>query len=542
MQKLQALLNRYEYLLLPAIVLITLAVFSPVGWHDFINYDDDVFVYANPYIKDGLTFHGIRWAFTSAHEVNWIPLTWLSHMLDIQLFGMNPAGHHVVNVLLHIASSALLFMFFKRSTGSPWPSAVVALLFAVHPLHVESVAWVAERKDVLSAFFGMLTLYAYLRYTEKPGATGYILTLILFLFGLLSKPMLVTLPVVLLLLDWWPLGRCYTTEEGTIVIKRAGMLRLLVEKIPFFILSACSSIITYMVQHAEGELFQGYTLLSRAGKACIAYVTYLYKMLWPVDLAVLYPFSKYPPSSAKIIISLLLLLSITGMVVWLWRRCPYLVTGWGWYMVTLLPVIGLVQIGQHSIADRYTYIPLIGIFMMVAWGMPQILEGWKSRDVFLTCLFAACLAAMIVLTSLQLRHWKNGFTIFSHALVVTEGNWVAHNNLGLILLNEGRTDEAIWHFRESLKAKPSYVLAWLNLGVAYKQVREFQAAIDAYRWVLQFDPGNPQALYVLGLIYVEMGDKERALEIYQNLMGSGSTDAPKLLELIKSLPERGNSR
>jgi tetratricopeptide (TPR) repeat protein len=523
-----------EKYLLPAIILITLAVFSPVAWHDFINLDDDMFVYANPNMKSGLSFKSIRWAFTTPHEVNWIPLTWISHLLDVTLFGMNAGGHHVVNLLLHTASSTLLFLFLRRATGAPWQSAAVALLFALHPLHVESVAWVAERKDVLSAFFGMLTLYAYTRYAEKPDVPRYLLTLFLFLLGLLSKPMLVTVPVVLLLLDWWPLGRLHGSAAARVSDYRTTPFRLLAEKIPFFILSLCSSVITYMVQQAEGELAQGYTLLSRAGKASIAYITYLQKMVWPVKLAVLYPFSKFPPTSTQITLSCLLLMLITASVILLWKKAPYLLTGWGWYLVTLLPVIGLIQIGQHSVADRYTYIPLIGIFIMVAWGLPQLMSGWNSRNAVLTSLAGVCLVAMIALTSLQLRHWENAFTILTHTIAVTENNWVAQNNLGLLYLGEGRVNEAVFHFRESIKAKPSYVLAHLNLGVAYLTANEFTPALESFRWALQFDPLNPSAHYSRGRIYVIQGDKQRALEEYQALQQAGSSFAPMLLDMIQA--------
>jgi tetratricopeptide (TPR) repeat protein len=302
------------------------------------------------------------------------------------------------------------------------------------------------------------------------------------------------------------------------------------------ILAVCSSIITYLVQHAEGELVQGYTLMSRAGKACIAYMTYLYKMLWPADLAVIYPFSKYPPGSAKILVSAVGLLFISGLVLWLGRRFPYLVTGWFWYLVTLLPVIGLIQIGQHSVADRYTYIPLIGIFIMVAWGVPRLLEGWKSRKAILCGISASCLAAMIILTTLQLKHWKNSFTIFSQAVAATEDNWVAQNNLGLTYLDAGRIDEAILHLRESIRAKPSFALAYYNLGTAYLKKNEFDPAIEAFTWVLQLDPHNAQAHYSLGQIFIVQGNRQLAMAHYQELQKNGSAFAPSLLELINAFP------
>jgi hypothetical protein len=524
--------EKLERYLLPAIVILTLAVFSPVAWHDFISFDDDVFVYENPNIRAGLTFEAIRWAFTTAHEVNWIPLTWMSHMLDVQLFGLNAGGHHLVNLLLHAASSGLLFVFLKRVTGASWRSAAVAMLFAVHPLHVESVAWVAERKDVLSAFFGMLTLLSYAWYSEKPGAGRYLTTLLLFLLGLLSKPMLVTLPVVLLLLDYWPLGRMPAVAEWRRAGLRSGTIRLFVEKVPFFALSACSSVITYLVQQTGGQLPQGYTLMSRAGKACIAYVNYLYKMVWPVDLAILYPFPKYQPSSAKMLVCAVILLAISAAVLWLRQRSPYLVTGWCWYFVTLLPVIGLIQIGQHSIADRYTYMPLIGIFIMVAWGAPQILARWPSRGIMLGGISAAVLATMIVLTSLQLRRWLNGFTIFSHTVAVTKDNWVAQNSLGLIYLQSGKTDEAIRLFKESIDSKPSYALAHLNLGAAYLITGEYDKAIESFRWSIRFGGANPKAHNGLGLAYLKLGKRELALSEYRILDESGSPYAADLLEMI----------
>ena len=517
--------RRLERMLLPALVLTTLLVFSPVAWHDFINYDDDVYVYENPNLKAGLTLAAVVRAFTTVYEVNWIPLTWLSHLLDVQLFGMNPGAHHVVSLLLHTASSALLFLFLRRVTAAPWRSAAVAFLFALHPLHVESVAWIAERKDVLSTFFMMLTLNAYARYVAGwRRGWWYAAALVLFACGLMAKPMLVTLPVVLLLLDWWPLGRMSGAGEG-----RAAF-RLLAEKIPFFLLSAVSGIVTYLVQEAEGELFQGYTLLARAGKACIAYVTYLQKMFWPADLAVLYPFSKYPPSAAKITVCVALLLILTLIAGWLGRRRQYLITGWFWYLVTLFPVIGLIQIGQHSMADRYTYIPLIGVFVILAWGVPQLMEKAPARRVILSGISLLVLAAMIAVTTLQLRHWKNGFTLFTHTVAVTRDNWVALNNLGLIYLKEGKTDEAIRLFRESLRAKPSYPLAWLNLGVAYQASTEFGAALTAFERVLQFDPGNPQAYFAMALTYLTLGDTKSAQELYQLLLRTGSTLAAELQE------------
>jgi hypothetical protein len=315
---------------------------------------------------------------------------------------LNPAGHHAVNLLLHIANSGLLFIFLKRATGLPWQSAAVTFLFALHPLHVESVAWVAERRDVLSTFFMMLTLYSYTRYTENKNIRLYCLSLLFFVLGLLSKPMLVSLPILLLLLDWWPLSRTVRSDSAA---AWSIFLRLFSEKIPFCLLSLCSSIITYRVQQAVGELPQGYTFVSRLGKSCIAYTTYMTKMVWPADLAILYPFSKYPPSNIKIMLSAIILVTITAAVFLLYKRYPFLITGWLWFLITLLPVVGLIQIGQHSVADRYTYIPLTGLFVIVVWGASRLLEQWRYRDVCLGAVAVCAIAGMSWLTVVQRREF-----------------------------------------------------------------------------------------------------------------------------------------
>jgi len=511
-----------------------MAVFSPVLMHDFVNFDDPGFVYANPYVQAGLTLDGIRWAFVTAHEANWIPLTWISHMLDVQLFGLKPAGHHAVNVLFHAASSCLLFLFLNRATGSTCRSLAVVALFALHPLRVESVAWVAERKDVLSTFFWMLTLNAYLHYSLRPDATRYSVVMVCFAVGLLTKPMIVTLPIVLLLLDWWPFEQ-YSSETESRTFRTASSLRLMVEKIPFFLLAGCSSAITYWAQHTSGESSQGYTFQSRLGKACIAYMEYLYKMIWPVDLSVLYPFSKYPPSTTKIFFSAFVLLLITGVVFWQRKRYPFFISGWLWYLVTLLPVIGLIQIGQHSIADRYTYIPLTGVFVMLVWGVSRFLEKWPFRNAVLGTVSLGLLTGMIALTLLQLRYWKNSYSLFTHTIEVTRDNWVAHNNLGLVMYADGRLDDAIYQYKLAIKAKPSYTIAYINLGVVYRKKREYIMSEEAFTWVLKLDPGNQLAHYNLGLLYLDIGKIDSAQQQYQKLVDFDSPYAENLLKAISQI-------
>lgn len=514
--------------LLPSLLVVTFLVYLRVGWHDFINFDDDVFVYENPVVAAGLTVEGIKWAFTTAHEVNWIPISWLSHMLDVQLFGMHPGPHHLVNLLLHIGSTALIFLFLRRTTGYPLRSGAVALLFALHPLHVESVAWIAERKDVLSTFFGMLTLFCYARYAVKPCISRYLLTLASFILGLLSKSMLVSFPLVLLLLDWWPLKR-FSNCRGD----NGGVPRLLIEKVPFVIFAAAVSVITYFAQQGEGELTQGYTIMSRAGRAAIAYLTYLKMMVWPVDLAIIYPFSKYPPTVLAMAGSAFVLLFLTAASLWYSRRYPVMITGWLWYMVTLLPVSGLIQIGQHSVADRYTYIPLIGIFIVIVWGACDIAGHFEKGKTLLAAVAIPLLAGMIVVTSLQLRYWKNGFTLFEHAVSVTTGNWVALNNLGLFYLNDGRTDEAMRLFRESIAAKPTYALAYLNLAAAYLTTERYQDALDSLQWAVRFDPNNPKVHFALGTVYHHLGEREKAMAELRVLRDKGAHEADMLLQIIQ---------
>lgn len=534
MKNSSTLYYRCEKWLLPSLILFTLAVYIPVIWNDFIMFDDDILVYANPNIAAGLNFGVVRWAFTEGYEANWVPLAMLSHALDVQLFGFNPAGHHAHNLLLHITNSCLLFLFLKRTANCSLKSCVAAFLFALHPLHVESVAWVAERRDVLSMFFMMLSLYWYTRYTEKMDVYKYGMSLGCFLLGLLSKPMLVTVPLVLLLLDWWPLNRFV---GGSFVDRHAirnSIFRVVIEKIPFLVLSACSSIITYRIQQSVGELPQGYTVISRFGKSCIAYTTYLTKFIWPVDLAVLYPFSKYPPSGVTILLSIIVLVSITALVFKFHRFYPFLITGWLWYLITLLPVIGIIQIGQHSVADRYTYIPLVGPIIIVVWGFPQLLNPLRKRNILLGVGAISVIIILSWLTMKQVRYWKNSETLFNHTLSVTEGNWVIHSNLGLLYLNQGRVDEALWHLNHSIKAKPSYSLAYLNLGAVYLNMREFQKAVEAFTWSLQFDRSSPKAHYGLGIAYLGIGKRELALEESKALEVLDLSLAMSLIEIIES--------
>lgn len=498
------------------LLLVTLAIFMPVLWHDFVIYDDPAYVLENSHVRSGLTLEGLRWAFTSGFESNWFPVTRISHMLDVQLFGMNPAGHHGVSALIHAISTALLFALLQRTTCSYWLSLATALLFGLHPLRVESVAWISERKDVLCTLFGILTLIAYAGYAQTRRLRDYLTALTLFSFGLMSKPMLVSLPALLLLLDWWPLGR-WESARANVNFRKTAPARLLAEKIPFVILAACSSLITYLVQHSAGTVTQTYTLPVRIERACVSYLVYLGKTAWPAKLAVIYPFSKYPPTPLALIAAALTILTVTLVAIRFRSRAPYLLTGWLWYLVALLPVIGIIQVGQHSVADRYTYLPHIGIFMLLTWGTAAVASRWDKGNPVLRMAFALTLAALIVTTSRQLAHWKDSITLFTHTLRVTENNWVAHTNLGLVFLEKGLIDEAIVHFREAVKAKPSYVPAYQNMGFAFRAKGDLVAAQEAYRTAVMIEPTNPKSHLGLGLLYTESGNREGALQEYRTL-------------------------
>ena len=502
----------------------TLVVFWQAHDHAFIGYDDTKYVTANYYVQAGLTKEGLIWAFTTTHASNWHPLTWLSHMLDCQLYGLNPRGHHLTNVFFHLLNTLLLFLVLQRMTGVPWRSGLVAALFALHPLHVESVAWVAERKDVLSTFFLFLTLLSYIWYVARPGFYRYLLILLFFALGLMAKPMLVTLPFVLLLLDYWPLRRIksfqLTRSDRAVTTRPSELnsqtLRLIWEKIPFFLLATASSTVTFLVQARGGAVasLEVFPFETRLANALVSYVRYLGKMFWPQDLAVFYPHpgQSLPMWQAAGAGLLLLVISIT--VVRLGRRYPYLPVGWLWYVGTLVPVIGLVQVGAQAMADRYTYIPLIGLFIIIAWGVPDLLTKWRYQKVVCTLASGALLFVLIICTFIQLHHWQNATTLFEHALEVTTGNFVAHNNLGIELAAQGKFDEAIVHYSEALRIKPSYAKAHCNLGDVLARLGKHQDAIWHYQRALQLKPNFAEAHNNLGVTLKQQGRLNEAFVHY----------------------------
>jgi Flp pilus assembly protein TadD len=487
-----------------------------------VNFDDGKYILENPHVRTGLTAEGFIWAFTSSYASNWHPLTWLSHMLDVQLFGLDPGPHHLVNVLFHSVNAVLLFLLLLRMTGAYWQSVFVAALFALHPLHVESVAWVAERKDVLCAFFWMVTLLLYAWYVKRPGRMRYLLTLCSFALGLMAKPMLVTLPIVLLLMDYWPLGRLQFGQAGLLTrqdlastVQKPFPWGLLWEKAPFFVLTAASSIVTIYAQHKGGAMSSTKVvpIAFRFINALWAYVLYLVKMVWPVDLAVLYPLP-ITLTIAQGLFAGAFLGGVSFLVIRSAKRHPYFLVGWLWYLVTLVPVIGLVQVGSQSMADRYTYLPLIGIFIMLAWGMRIAAGNDRIRRAAVSVVAIILLIACSVCTWFQLGYWKNSITLFSHAASSVSGNYIAHEALGLALAKNGRFDEAITQYSESLRIWPEYDRALIGIGnVLVRQGRMDEAAVYADR-ALSLKPGSSEAHFLLGFVLMNQGKKDEALDHY----------------------------
>lgn len=498
------------------VVLLTLAVFAPVRHHAFVNYDDTLYVTENPRVQRGLTADGLRWALTATEPSNWHPLTLLSHMLDCELFGLDAGRHHLTSLGLHALNAGLLLLVLHAMTGALGRSAWVAALFAVHPLHVEAVAYVAQRKDVLSTLFWLLTMAAYTRYAARPSAWRYALVVLCFVLGLMSKPMLVTLPFVLLLLDAWPLGRWgYRREPGGDTPGRGtSPWRLLAEKIPLVALSAAASAITFVAQARGGSVgsLTAYPLARRLANALEAYVVYLRKMLWPVDLACFYPYPSGFPAW-RLAGAALVLLAVSWLALRSVRRAPYLLVGWLWYLGTLVPVIGVVQVGMQAMADRYTYVPLIGILIMVAWGTPDLLarRAGGRPDLALATLATIIVVVCALASRRQVGHWKDSTALFAHALAVTSDNYLAHNNLGLTLQRDGKLAEAAAQLAEALRIAPDYVDAHFNLGITFAQQGRLAEAAAQYDEVLRRVPNHAKALGNRGALRRQQGDLDAAV-------------------------------
>ena len=504
------------------LVVATLALYNPVNRHPFVNYDDDRYVTENPHVRNGLSWDTVSWAFTAEEQGNWHPLTWLSHLLDCQLFHQNATGHHFTSLLIHAANAVLLFLLLIYATGRVGSSLFVAALFALHPINVESVAWVAERKNVLSTFFFVAALIAYCWYARKSDWRRYLVFTGLFVCGLMSKPMVITLPFVLLLLDYWPLGRIQGFPAGVPSVPQAPLSRLLVEKLPLLVLSAASAAITMQVQQAGGATRSTaqFSLGIRLENAVVAYAMYLWKMVWPSHLAPLYPHPGDSLPAWQVAISALVLL-VVSVVVLRFRSRPYLLTGWLWFLGTLVPVIGLVQVGDQAMADRYAYIPLIGIFVMLAWGAADLADsrqiGLRARMIPAACV----LLALAFVTHRQLGYWSNNYELWTHALAVTDRNFIAQNNLGGALLLLGKPDEAYAHFQAAAEINPNDPMSRSNLGAYLQEHGKLSEAMAQYDRTISLtsDPGLLAATYSnRGTAYRKLGEDEKARESYDQAL------------------------
>jgi tetratricopeptide (TPR) repeat protein len=505
---------------------ITLSLYWPVQYFDFVNFDDDVYVTDNRQVLGGLSMENLTWSFTTFHAGNWHPLTWISHMADVEAYGLDAGGHHRTSLLIHTAGALLLFLVLSGMTGALWCSALVAVFFAIHPLHVESVAWVAERKDVLSGFFWILTIGAYTHYVRHPTPWRYLLVMLSFVMGLQSKPMIVTLPFVLLLLDYWPLGRfadpnvaAGSRASRTFVFVNKKWLLLVVEKLPFCFMAAMACLVTLVAQKEAGALWslERISLATRLANASVSYLEYILKMLWPVDLAVFYPYAGMPPAW-KIAAALLFLGSISCLVVRKAREMPFLLVGWLWYLGTLVPVIGIVQVGSQSMADRYTYVPLVGLFIALAWGSERFIARWPKwkRPVVLGSLVA--LSGLLFLARTQVEVWLNSVTLFEQAIAAQEFNPVAHQKIGEYYLKRNDCRRAVPHFLKAIEMKENYPYAFHGLGVCAALETPPAGALYFFRQALQIDPQLTRTILSRGVLLMRLQRYAEAEDDFRKLL------------------------
>jgi protein O-mannosyl-transferase len=498
------------------LAVVTWVVFAQTLRYDFVNYDDPHYVYQNARISSGINFANLAWAFSHIHSENWHPLTTITHMLDCQLHGLNAGWHHFTNVLLHAIAVVLLFVALHQMTGALWRSAFVSALFAVHPLHAESVAWIAERKDVLSAVFFMLTLLAYLHYTRAPSIGRYLALAVVVALGLMSKPMLVTLPFVLLLLDYWPLGRFEARRSNT----RRQVLQLVLEKIPLIALSAVSSMVTFLAQRGAIGWTEQLPMSARINNAIVSYVIYIRQMFWPAKLAVFYPHPEHRSSTWEIGVALTILAGITAAAFVLRKTAPYFITGWLWYLGMLVPVIGLLQVGWQGHADRYTYLPQIGLYIAVTWAVTDLTRSWRFQRAALGVAAVLIVGTLSCRAWLQTSYWRDSETLFTHALAVTNNNDVALNNLGIIFLDKGQLDDAISKLQAAIDLRPENAPAHDNLAKALLKKGQVAEAMDHYRKFLELEPANVEARNTLGTALIQQGHVREAIHQWQKALAT----------------------
>jgi Tfp pilus assembly protein PilF len=544
--------GRPDLLILLALAVATLAIYAQVIGHQFITLDDPTYIQENPMVNRGVTLAGLAWAFTTFHATNWHPLTWISHMIDCQLFGMNAGGHLLVNALIHAANTILVFWFLLRTTHARWPSALVAAFFAVHPLHVESVAWASERKDTLSTFFGLLSLIGYVRYAEAPSISRYAWVATTLALGLLAKPMLVTWPLVMLLLDYWPLGRFHRSDfRGQPAHRSLGVggwsvvRGLVVEKIPLFALVAASAVITFLAQSQGGAVrtFTDAPITLRLSNALVSYAKYLLLTIWPNDLAVYYPFAWAGIPAWQMIGAAFLLIGITRFCFSQRKIRPYLIVGWLWFLGTLVPVIGLVQVGGQIMADRYFYVPSIGLFVAIVFGLADIAKSWRVAPLLNGGIAVGVLLILATLTNAQIRRWRDSFTLFEHTLAVTPPNLRIENSLALAMGASGRYDEAAAHFEKTLQIDPNFYDGLVGMGVTRAFQGRIPEAIAYFQGAIRSQPDTPKAHVQLALALWKQSDDQAAFEEMRRASQLAPKDADiradfgLALELVGQIPE-----
>ncbi|HQG65543.1 MAG TPA: tetratricopeptide repeat protein [Smithella sp.] len=505
--------KKYNYHIIIFLIVTSVIAFSPVAANEFINFDDNGYITENVRVQQGITLQNVQWALTTTYFSYWHPLTWLSHMLDWHLFGANASGHHLMSLFLHIGSVIFLFLFLYKTTNHIWPAAFAAALFSLHPLRVESVAWASERKDVLNLFFTVLCFYAYAFYADEKKVSRYVLCMLFFVLAVMSKPMAVTLPFVLLLLDYWPLNRWGNPYHENTKNGFSSVIKLIGEKIPFFCLSLAASAGAIWAQSKEGTVasLDNVPFMIRTSNAIVAYVSYLGKLLWPVNLAVFYPY-EYVLPPWKILFSAAVILVITLIVMYYIRKKPFLFVGWYIYLGTLVPVIGLVQVGSQAMADRYTYVPSLGITFVLAWGIPSIIENQKLRKRFLAPVAVIFLSLLMLLTWQQCHYWKNSVTVFIHAISVTKNNALAHNQLGLAFYEQGRDREALYHFDKTILLQPAQDSAYNNRGAIYLKYGRTEQALQDFNKTLAVNPHYVKAYNNRANLYIQERQYRLAME------------------------------
>src|SRR5438552_10446874 len=529
-------------LIAAGLAVMTFGIYAQVIGHHFTNFDDDSYIKENSMVNRGVTPAGLAWAFTTFHGAYWHPLTWIAHMIDSQLFGMFAGGHLLVNALIHVTNTLLVFWFLFRSTRARWLSALVAALFALHPLHVESVAWAAERKDTLSTFFGLLSLIAYVRYAEAPSVRRYAWTAITLALGLLAKPMLVTWPFVMLLLDYWPLGRWQSAKSKA---QEKKLIKLILEKIPLFILVAASAVITLIAQSRGGAVrtLAHEPLALRLSNTLVSYAKYLLLTFWPNDLAVYYPLAPGGIPGWQIVGAAFLLIGITAFCFLQRKIRPYLILGWLWFLGTLVPVIGLVQVGGQTMADRYFYIPSIGLFVALVFGLADLVKSWRLRHSLCGGISAAALLILATLTNVQIQRWHDSFTLFEHTLSVTPPNLRIEHNLGVALGASNRFDEAATHFEKALQIDPNFYDGLVAMSVTRSHQGRMPEAIEYFQAAIRLQPDTPKAHVQLAHALWEQNRDQEALEEMRRALQSAPRDADirgdfgLALAMVGRLPE-----